>query len=121
MPDREEIELLIRELAAARDELTDPIEGMDDLLLLDIVPVTRSAVTEIRTELVERKERLTAAIEALQALIKDGYPAVPDLEAEPGVLADVSDQVRTVTKAREFFREPRAKSLGLSASTPEFK
>lgn len=109
---------LIYELSAAHDSLNTPIEGLRDILSLDILPETREAAESLLREMLERQRLLSAAIASLEALVRDGYPTVPSLPAEDVVLLDISNQIATISAAEGYFTPPTAASLNLAASPP---
>ena len=104
---RHEIEVVLIELLRAEDVLVDPIEGMRDLLRLNMQQQARDAVDSLLTRLVQRQGWLVRSRETLERLLDDGYPAVPQPDTTTvEALNDIAEQRRTVNAASAFFAGP---------------
>jgi len=116
VPGREAIEALIAELEAQKQALEDPIEGLTDLARLNIQEETRAAVNSLLRDYRERGGELQGAIRALQELLEDGYPSLPQPDFSAAVTQDVQDQDRTVSVAAALFGFP-AQATTLNVTT----
>lgn len=90
-------------------------EGAEDLGSIDdLRPDTKrecaAAVAEYQKEL----DTLQAGKNALQAILDLGYPAIPAKRMVSGeVMADIQDNLSSVTKAAQEFATPIAESADL--------
>lgn len=116
MPGREAIEALIAELEAQKQALEDPIEGLSDLARLNVQEETLAAVNSLLRDYRERGGKLQRAIRALEELLEDGYPGLPQPDFSAAVSADVQDQDRTVSVAAALFGFP-AQATTLNVTT----
>ena len=85
------------------DELLPLLEGLRDLDRLNILPLTRRSVEGLIGDYERRQARLEASLRELDALVDDKYPGLPSRELPPDQLADVSENVRTVTLGSKKF------------------
>jgi hypothetical protein len=105
---------LVEEMETAINALSLPIEGLRDLLLLNLLPSTRVAAESLLSLLETRRELLLDSLRSLDALLENGYPSAIRAEVEETILLDIRDQAESLQTAATFFTLPRAASLGLS-------
>ena len=110
------------EIAQALADQKPIHEGLRDFSRLNIKDPTATIVTQTITAYDTRQMRMENALNALDALLADGYPEVPVQEIGGEEYADLAEQVSTVTAALTTFSaaEPAA-ALSLSAAPAEHK
>jgi hypothetical protein len=119
LDERQRIEALIAELEAQKLVFVDPIEGCEDLLRLNITPESQHAVTTLLNDFKRRVQRIDETISALNRLLDDGYPAIPEPTFSHAVAEDIAAQDRTVSAAAGFFPvAPQATTINVSTSSP---
>jgi hypothetical protein len=117
------------ELEAALAVLEPQIRGLHDLLTVSISSQLRD---EIQHEITARERRkaliqdmLTAmdnAVAVNQALIADGYPALPPTQLSPPLFSELQGQEDDLTSAVSVFAGPPPASvmtIGLGEPTPK--
>lgn len=96
---------LIEELTEALRATVGPeFEGFQDLELLNISPASKAQVNFDINAAKRRRDRVQSALDALQALLEDGYPDVPLIEVAPEVFDDLFDQGVSIQAALGRYR-----------------
>ena len=115
------------ELLAARPPLDQIIEGLEHVLeQKDLLP---EVITEVQALLADSRRRLEAmqtldanassTIDAVLALVADGYPALPEREISPAALEALDQNRRTMELAQAQFRARAITTEGRSTVGPE--
>lgn len=114
------IDDLSNQLVAAKTVILPEIEGLLDLLKLEISDDSRLAIVAIFQSFEHRRRLLESALAALSALSSDGYPALPPHEVSQVVLADLK---RNLASIREAILQvtPEAITVTITAGTPTEK
>lgn len=112
---------LIRQFGEDLRNYRDPLEGLNDLLRLNLKPETRVAVETLRGTLGHRIQHLRIARDALRDLFQTGYPDDIRSEGTDAILADLAEQARTIEAGSALFGSIQAVALNLVASPPEPK
>ena len=94
------------ELETAKAGLADPIEGLSDLARLNLKPDT-ATVVGIMLDIYQRRGRLLErALASLDALLRDGYPRLSRIEADPLIWGDLTRNLRTIRAGLALFDAP---------------
>jgi len=117
----ENLEKLKTELLVARAVIEPQIEGLADFLLLNIKEATKATVQVTHGAFVERHNRITLALDALQSLEGNLYPDTPEISVVQEVYADLAENVSTIAAAFAKFTNEQATNLGVSVGAPEIK
>lgn len=97
------LEDLLVELEAARDSIVPQIEGLNDYLSLNLKDETKQVVGSVKIAFMTRKEALDSAIEALESLKDNGYPAVDNQSVNQTVYDDLKENAETIEAALAKF------------------
>lgn len=89
----------ISELSAARAQLTPQIRGLEDLTRVSLSPPSIAVVQEELQDRLRRASLLEQAVAMLQALLLDGYPALPKAQASKEVYDELLGQMSDFTAA----------------------
>lgn len=111
----------ITEITTTLETLAPQHEGLRDYSRLNIQEATRREITDALDDYERRRVLLEAAKAANQALVDDGHPDLPQREVSASALADLQDQLDTITAARALFQSNAATGLGLTAGQAEPK
>lgn len=111
----------IVEIAETLDLIAPQHEGLRDYSRLNIQEATRREIMDALEDYERRRVLLEAAKAANQALVDDGHPDLPQREVSASALADLQDQLDTITAARALFQSNAATGLGLTAGQAEPK
>ena len=111
----------IIEIEQALATLAPEEEGLDDFDSLDITPETEAIVKAAKLDYAQRRQLLTTAWTALNALQVDGHPVLNIDPVSLSVKADLDAQMATLNAALAKFTTTAATTLGMSASAPEPK
>lgn len=116
------------EVAASLAEIAPAHEGFRDYADLNrgqpggLLPATQEEVSKIILEYDQRRDLLTTALAALDALIADGHPVVPDVTIPEAAYKDLQANFETVQAALGKVKPiAQAATLGLTGSPPEPK
>lgn len=115
------VDTAISEITTTLTTLAPQHEGLRDYARLNIEEATRREVTDALEDYDRRKQLLESAKAANQALVADGHPDLPLREISASALADLQNQLDTITAARGLFASNAATTLGLTAGTAEPK
>jgi hypothetical protein len=121
----------IAEIDAQLVAVAPKLEGLRDYERLNIQEGTRREVNDAIGDYVRRVDLLNAAKASYQtlldtavaqskALVEDGAPDLPVRQISAGAIADLQDQLDTITAARALF-EAQASGLNPSAGGTEPK
>lgn len=94
---------VIAELNAALADITPRINGLQDYAELNILPATLHEVREVLDRMQRRSRILISCVSDLQALISDGYPALPPELVDGNVYADLLRQKQEIEAALAKF------------------
>lgn len=104
------------EIAAQREELRLPLEGMRDYVRVgngvEGEQIMRTAAAAAAGDYQRRLDLMYAVDTALTALETDGFPEIPDREVPPGVLEQLQRNHETIAAALARFTAPEPASDG---------
>jgi hypothetical protein len=117
------------EIDAALAIVTPQIRGLEDLTK---VSLSQPALDEVSGELADRRRRkalldaviaaLDAVDKAMDALVADGYPAIPKEEVSASVYAELQEQQADILAAiAEFEKQPLAENIAVVLGDPADK
>jgi hypothetical protein len=116
------------ELTAALQVLAPQIRGLHDLAAVSISPDLKA---EIATQIAERERRrdlistviqwLDGAVQALNALANDGYPALPSAPIPPALFSELQGEETDLDAAVALFTAQQATTLSVSLGEPTAK
>lgn len=110
----------IVEVQASLDALAPQHEGLRDFLKLNIDESVRPDVQAELDLYDKRVNLLNGALQAMRALVGDGYPAIPVREVTGTGFTSLQDQLTTITAALAKFTSD-AGSLNLKGGTVQPK
>jgi hypothetical protein len=117
-----QVPAVIDELNAALAVLAPILEGDRDYESLNIKDSTKTDVTKVQTANQKRNDLLKAAVDALTALVSDGYPDRPVTIIPAADFADLQDQINTLQAAiKDFQPEGAPVSIEIVFGTPQPK
>lgn len=93
-------------------------EGLADYDRLNIKEHTRSEVAAYAARLDALLTALNTVKSNLTELIGAGYPEIPVREIDASAIADLDDQIRTLTAGRTLFAPNTATGLALEGAAP---
>lgn len=125
--DTEATAALRTELQAARPPLAGIIEGLQhDLEHQDLLPEQRSEVEALLADYERREARMkaldasaSATVDAISALLADGYPALPEREISEATFEALAQNLRSIDLAQAQFRRRAVTTEGTSVVGPE--
>lgn len=108
--DTVETQAIIDESTIGLADLADPIEGLEDDLRANILDTTRPIIEAKLIKINQRKGKVSTVLrlakslaDAIDELLKDGYPDLPVDQVEGSVTQDLDNQLRTQAAARKLF------------------
>lgn len=120
------INLLAEEVAAAAVPVAAAVEGLKDYQSVNLAPASQAEVAarladyQRRRDLLETLRKvLASARAAIEALLADGHPDLPQREVSDEVLADLDENLSTMTVARGGFVGRPAAIVGTLEVGPE--
>lgn len=111
-------ETFIGEIDALLDKFAPKREGLYDYDRLDIKDHTREEIAAYAGRLDALMQALQKVRDDLEALIEVGYPELPVREIDASAVADLDDQIRTLTAGRTLFASNAATSMVLEGAKP---
>ena len=125
------IEEIISEMGVAIGKIVDQSEGFLDYQGTKLIdPTQHLPPLKMQEERYNHRRQLYEGVieaarilkERILAVLDDGYPEIPLLPVDEATLADLDDQLRTMTAARKTFvaRSPAVKA-NVSFSAPRKK
>lgn len=115
------VETAVAEVQNAISEIAPELAGVIDFSKLPIDPETARAVTSAITDFDRRLHLLTVALDALNALLADGYPAVAMREVSASTLKDLQEEAARIEAALAKFESNEATSVTVTAESPVLK
>lgn len=108
----------VTELQTIRGTLAPQLEGLRDFQRLNLMAETQTEIELSLQQYVRRVGLLDAALDALLALIADGYPDLQVRAISETALADLRENASTIEAAlSRFTGEGGATTLNLAAGT----
>lgn len=117
----DDVQKLRAELQGALLVLDEQIRGLHTLQVSSISP---DLLTEVNEEIVfreHRRELIQAAIDALDALVADGYPELPPEVVSPALYAELQGEKSDMSAAIEVFVQAMAAQLSVDLGQAEPK
>lgn len=115
-----QVDSAVTEIQAALDVIRPQLEGMKDFSRLNLEHAS-GVVQQAIADFARRENLLTMALNALAALLSDGYPEMLVREVEQVDFVDLKNQVDTITAAFAKFAAIKAAALNPTGGEPEFK
>jgi hypothetical protein len=112
----------------AHTELSDALaavgpeyEGLLDYQRLNLKPDTRREVDEAINDYARRQQLMLNALNALEALINDGYPDLAVRAIAGAAFEDLQSNAASIEAALKKFSSNQASGMTLTGGTPEPK
>lgn len=124
--DTKAIDILAAEADAAAIPVASVIEGLEDYLSLNLHPDSKVEVSALLAEYQRRRDLLAAlgrglatVRKVIEALLADGHPDMVTREVGGEVVADLAENLLTLTDARGQFSERALTTEGVLEIGPE--
>lgn len=125
--DTQGLQALRAELLEARPPLAGIAEGLrHDLEQQDLPPEARTEVEALLADYQRRESlmlaldaRASASIDAVAAILSDGYPKLPERDIDPAAFEALDQNRRTIELAQAQFRPRAVTTEGTSSVGPE--
>lgn len=116
---------LSAELLAARDVVEPQLRGLADLIVTTTSGALHDALVSVNAQRHHRDDLLKAAlaardayIDALNVLEADGYPALPNVQIEASLLAEMQAEESDIDAAVAIFEGQAAAMISVHLGEP---
>jgi glutamyl/glutaminyl-tRNA synthetase len=115
------VDAAVLEVEAALDSLAPQLEGLLDFSRLNLHDDSRQEIDFSIAQYRRRQSLLQLALNALVALVGDGYPALDVRQISAQAFSDLAENANTIEAALAQFSATQAATLSLAAASAEPK